>query len=281
MGRDDRAEQTPQGEGNTAATKAASRKLQLGGDDNDLMTIEERHEEDVSFHSSSLGESSQQNPNPFRESRQQEMISSPSQVETEVTVKKQLFPSDRRSGILDRFRYSHSSKKVTSSTKLGSHNPFTLLDQSQKFVSGTGSENIKSSALEDNIEDDADVCLQENFMLPRSDSILIDSDQGDDLDSQTSVAESTAPGGEGASRSGSFSYMTSKDFITAHPCTLGQSSSAESWPTALHRSHSVSESMLQPERVRRTSSQLEDFERNTPSVNRRGSDVTSTTNSKV
>ena len=272
--KDDRVEQTPEGEGSVVATKTA-RKLQLDPED-DAMIREEG--ENISSHSSPLDES-MRSPGPHCRSpfhKRPQAMTSYFQTDTEITARKQLFPSVRNSGCLDRLRYTKSS------TKVGGKNPFTLLDQSQKFVGGTDTENKKCFLLTKNSQE-ADLCAQDNLKLPpQTDCIVIDLDQEKDAEpfSQSTIAETCASGG--GDKSSSFSYMTSKDFITAHPCTQGQPSVDEK-PTVLHRSQSVTESMLPSARVRRTSPPLADLMGNTPLNNRRGSVTSSvnSTNSKV
>ena len=277
---DERAEQTPEGEGSIAATKTA-RKLQLDdGDEEDdivMMTSEER--EDSSSLPSFSGASSHQSPHhrsPFHKSPQ--AMTSYLQTDSEITARKQLFPSNRSSSISNRFSFS-GSKKLSSSANVGGQSPFTLLDQSQKFIGGTDSKEKKRFVVATkNTEDTESISSQEHSTLwqTQTDCIEIDSDQDDDPTSQNSVTETTVSGV-------TFSYMTSKDFITAHPCTQGQQSADEK-PTALQRSRSVAELMLQPERERATGTPLVNLEDSTQqrNRNRRGSAIpTNSTLSKV
>ena len=275
MAKDERAEQTPEGEGSIVATKTA-RKLQMEDDDDEIMITSKEREDSSSLPSSSVTSSwSPLHRSPFHKSPQ--ATTSYFQTESEITVRKQLFPSNRSNERLNSFRFS-SSKKPSLSAKVGGQNPFALLDQSQKFTGGADSENKKCFVLTNNA-DNVDISLQENSTLPQTECIEIDLDQDTDPSLQNSTGESTDSGGA-AARSSSFSYMTSKDFITAHPCTQGQPSVDEK-PSVLQRSQSVAEMMLQPARVRVASSPLVDLEGNTPLNNHRGSAIPSTSGTKV
>ena len=275
MAKDEQAEQTPEGEGSIVATKTA-RKLQLEDDDDEIMITSEEREDSSSLPSSSVTSSwSPLHRSLFHKNPQ--ATTSYFQTESEITVRKQLFPSNRSNERLNSFRFS-SSKKPSLSAKVGGQNPFALLDQSQKFTGGADSENKKCFVLTNNA-DDVDISLQENSTLPQTECIEIDLDQDTDPSLQNSTGESTDSGGA-AARSSSFSYMTSKDFITAHPCTQGQPSVDEK-PSVLQRSQSVAEMMLQPARVRAASSPLVDLEGNAPLNNRRGSAIPSTSGTKV
>ena len=262
MAVDDRSEQTPEGEGGMAATKTA-RKLQLEDEDDDdddvvvIMNSEEREDGPICLPSSSASASS-----PFRKSPQAAAASSHLETDSGISVRKRLFPSNSSSERLSKFQFS-GSKRPLSSAKSGGKNPFALLDQSQKFTGGADSENKKCFVLTNNAED-TDISSQENSILPQTDSIEIYSDQDTDNPSQNSAGEATGIGGAEAKNS-SFSYMMSKDFITAHPCTRGQPSVDEN-PPVLQRSLSVAEMMLQPARV--SSQPLIGSDRNR---NRRGS----------
>ena len=266
-------------EGSILAAKTA-RKLQLedGDDDDDVMVISEDSSSLPSY-SGASSHQSQHNRSPFRKSPQ---ATSYFQTDSEITARKQLFPSNRSSDQLNSFRFS-GSKKLSSLANAGGQSPFTLLDQSQTFVSGTDSKNKKYFVLTKNTEDAEIVSSQESSSLPQTDCIEIDSDQDTGPSSQNSIAETTDSGGT-AAKTSSFSYMTSKDFISAHPCTQGQPSVDEK-PAVLQRSQSVAEFMLQPARVRATSSPLVDLEDNAPLSNCRGSAIpipsTNSTLSKV
>ena len=263
---DDRSEQTPEGEGGMAATKTA-RKLQLEDDDDDIVIVsgEEREDGPPPLPSSSAA-SSPLHRSPFRKSPQAS-ASSHLETDSEISVRKRLFPSNRSSEHLSSFQFSGSTRP-SSSAKVGGKNPFTLLDQSQKFTGGADSENKKCFVLTNNVED-VDISSQENFILPQTDSVELDHDT--DPPSQNSAGEITGAGGEEA-KSSSFPYMTSKDFITAHPCTRGQPSADEN-PPVLQRSQSVAEMMLQPVRARATTSQ--------PLMGNRNRSIPSTNSTKV
>ncbi len=277
MGKGERSEQTPEGgEGGIVATKTA-RKLQLDDDDDDIVIINSQEREDVppSLPSSSAVPSPPHR-SPFRKSPQ--ATASYLEMESEISVRKQLFPSNRNNERLSSFRFS-SSKNLSSSAKAGGKNPFALLDQSQKFTGGADSENKKCFVLTNNPED-VDISLQENSVLPQTDCIEIHSDQDTDPSLDNPTGETIGSGGM-ESKSTSFSYMSSKDFITAHPCTHGQPSVDEK-PAMLQRSQSVAEMMLQPAISRATSSQpLAGSERNAPLRDRRGSAIPSTNSAKV
>ena len=272
MAVDERAEQTPEGEGSIVATKTA-RKLQLEDDNDEIMITSEERGDSCSLSSSAVTSSwSPLHRSPFQKSPQ--AMSSHFQTDSEITVRKQLFPSNGKSERLNSFRFS-SSKKLLSSAKVGGQNPFALLDQSQKFTGGADSENKKCFVLTNNA-DDVDISLQDKSTLPQTDCIEIDSDQDTDQDTDPSLQNSTGGTtdfGGGEAKSSSFPYMTSKDFITAHPCTQGQPSVDEK-PAVLQRSQSVAEMMLQPTRVRATSSTLMDLDG-------RGSAIPSTNSTKV
>jgi hypothetical protein len=280
--KDERSEQTPEGgEGGIVATKTA-RKLQLDDvddDDDDIVIMSSKKREDVPppFLPSSSAVPSPPRRSPFRKSPQ--ATASYLEMESEVSVRKQLFPSNRSSERLSSFRFS-GSKNLSSSAKAGGKNPFALLDQSQKFTGGADSENKKCFVLTNNPED-VDISSQENSILPQTDYIEIHSDQDTDPSLHNPTGETIGSGGV-ESKSTSFSYnMSSKDFITAHPCTHGQPSINEK-PAMLQRSQSVAEMMLQPAIARATSSQpLVGSERNAPLSNRRGSAIPSTNSAKV
>ena len=250
MAVDDRSEQTPEGEGGMAATKTA-RKLQLedDNDDDDVVIVnrEEREDGQTCLPSSSASASSPLHRSPFRKSPQTAAASSHLQTDSEISVRKRLFPSNSSSERLSKFQFS-GSKRPLSSAINGGKNPFALLDESQKFTGGVDSENKKYFVLTNNAED-TDISSQENSILPQTDSVEI---QDTDNPSQNSTGEATGVGRVEAKNS-SFSYMTSKDFITAHPCTHGQPN-VDGNPPVLQRSLSVAEMMIQPARARATSS---------------------------
>lgn len=276
MAKDERGEQTPEGEGNIATTKTA-RKLQLEDIDDDIvmMTGEEREDNSSSSLPPTSGTSSPPHRSPFRKSPR--AAASHFETDSEITVRKQLFPSNRTSERLKIFQFS-SSRKLSSSAKVGGQNPFTLLDQSQKFAGGADSENKKCFVLTDNA-DDVDISLQENTAQPQTDCIEIDSDHDSNPLLHNSTRGATGSGGA-ESKGGSFSYMTSEDFITPHPCTQGQPSVDEK-PAVMQRSQSVAEMMLQPARERASSSPLVNLEGNSPLINCRGSAAPSTNTNKV
>lgn len=283
MAKDERAEQTPEGEGGIVAPTKTARKLQLEDDTFAMVTSNERKNSPSSLPSSSAAYSPLHR-SPFRKSPRATCSASCFETDSEISVRKQLFPSNRRSDRLKMFQFS-SSKKRSSSAKVGSQNPFALLDQSQKFTGGVDSENKKCFVLTNNA-DNMEISSQANSSLSppqteRTICIEIDSDQDTGPSSQNSTGETTGTGGV-AAKSGSFSYMTSADFITAHPCTQGQPSVDEK-PAVLQRSQSVAEMMLQPAgaRANTCSSPLVDLEGNAPLNNRRGSAFPSISNTKV
>lgn len=262
--RDERAEQTPEGEASEVAAKA-SRKLQLTTSNMDDEPQPQESAESSSPFSSSFNPAvSPGHRSPFRKrhSAQAEC----SKVVTETSAKKQLFAA--RGGddfpSLTKFQYLGAKKLTTKVSE--QQNPFERLDQSQKFISESDSEN-KCFLLTKTTEE-GNLSSGESSALPQiGDSRIARLD----MPSLRSGATETSDSSEESKSS--FSYMSSTELISTYSDKLTASqepSCSETEQTWQSRGPRLSEPTLP----------LVDLRENVP-LNRRASFATSTTSSKV